>query len=209
MKPTKTQQVKPNFWKWLHKNRTKVVLYTFLTVIPLALIFTAYYGAYSSNNKVHFDAEQTAETIFIKDFIKSDEIDALTLNITWTALRSPDANDEGKLVNGYYDFKVYYTPKSGYTLTSVQATPVLQTGWTNIRSLGNPISVPQTMPVNYNMRIPFNFELPVRPLWFVEVEEASLYLKVTYTYTSASNNITKTVYVQYDLIDITPKPVVG
>lgn len=205
MKNQNTKQVKPSFWKWLHKNRIKVALYAFLIVVPITLILTAYIGAYTNNNKVHFDVEVTEETTYIKDFVSYDDIDALLIHIEWVALKSPDTNDEGILVNGYYDFNIRYEAKEGYTVNNVAVTPVLQTPWTNIRSMGTQ----QNLTTNNRLfRVIFNYELPVNPLWFVTVDEAHLYLKVDYTFTSAGSPITKTVYVLYPLEDISPKPIV-
>ncbi|PKK93905.1 MAG: hypothetical protein CVV61_02295 [Tenericutes bacterium HGW-Tenericutes-6] len=205
MKKQNNKQVKPSFWKWLHQYRIKIALSAFLVIIPITLILTAYIGAYTTNNKVHFDVEVTQETTYIKDFISYDDIDALLLHIEWVALKSPEENTEGVLVNGYYDFNLRYEAKEGYSINNVSVTPLLQTPWTNIRSLGTTQNLTTS---NRVFRIIFNYELPVRPLWFVTVEEANLYLKVDYTFTSAGSPITKTVYVLYPLENITPKPIV-
>lgn len=205
MKNQNIKQTKPSFWKWFHKNRIKVALYTFLIVVPITLILTAYIGAYTNNNKVHFDVEVTEETTYVKDFISNDDIDALLIHIEWIALKSPEENEEGVLFNGYYDFNIRYEAKEGYSINNVAVTPVLQTPWTNIRSMGTQ----QNLTTNNRLfRVIFNFELPVNPLWFVTVDEANLYLKVDYTFTSAGSPITKTVYVMYPLEDVSPKPIV-
>lgn len=205
MKNQNIKQTKPSFWKWFHKNRIKVALYTFLIVVPITLILTAYIGAYTNNNKVHFDVEVTEETTYIKDFVSYDDIDALLIHIEWIALKSPEENEEGILINGYYDFNIRFEAKEGYSINNVAVTPVLQTPWTNIRSMGTQ----QNLTTNNRLfRVIFNFELPVNPLWFVTVDEANLYLKVDYTFTSAGSPITKTAYVMYPLEDISPKPIV-
>ena len=206
MNSKKQAQPQKNFWKWLHKNRTKVVLYTFITIIPLALIFTAYYGAYSSNRRVHFDPEVTGDTVYTKDFVEKDQIDEITLHIEWTALRSPDLNEDDELVGGYYDFNMHYTINQNFVVSNVTVTPVLQTPWTNIRSIGSQTTLTQSV---RQVRITFNYELPVNPLWFVTVDEANLYLKVNYTVQLQNYNVDKVAYVIYRLGDISPKPVVG
>jgi len=202
------KQAKPQmtFWKWLHAHRTKVVLLTFLIVVPIALIFTAYYGAYSSNKRVHFDQSVSGNTEYVTEFVKPDEIDELTLHVTWTALRSPDLNDEDELEGGYYDFNIYYTVNQNFVISNVRVIPVLQTPWADMRSIGGESTLTQSV---RQVRVAFNFELPVKPLWFVTVDEANLYLKVSYTVQLQSYNVEKVAYVIYELGDISPKPVVG
>jgi hypothetical protein len=52
--------------------------------------------------------------------------------------------------------------------------------------------------------VPFNYELPVKPLWFVTVTDPVLYLKVTYTFNSAGSQLEKTAYVKLVLEDLNP-----
>ena len=205
MNNKKQLEKKQSFWKWFHKNRTKIALSAFIIVIPLALIFTAYYGAYTSNRRVFFDSEPTSQTVYINHFVEKDEINELTLHIEWTALKNPTLNDD-ELVGGYYDFSVYYTANQNFIVSNVSIIPVLQTPWTNIRSIGS--QTPLTQSVTY-IRIAFDYELPVTPLWFVRVDEANLYLKVNYTVQLQNYNVDKVAYVIYRLGDVSPKPVVG
>jgi hypothetical protein len=195
-----------NFWKWLHKNRIKVVTYSFLIIIPLTLLLTAYIGTYTTHTKVHFDQEVTENTEYISKFTDMDEIDAFELSIDWKELKYPVLNEDDELSGGYYMFSMFYTAKQNYSVISMTVTPVLKTNWTDIRSMGNPVTL---TPSARNVQIPFNYELPVKPLWFVTVEEPILYLKIDYTFVTATNEIAKTVYIQFILSDINPDKVVA
>lgn len=195
-----------NFWKWLHKNRIKVVTYSFLIIIPLTLLLTAYIGTYTTHTKVHFDQEVTENTEYISKFTDMDEIDAFELSIDWKELKYPVLNEDDELSGGYYMFSMFYTAKQNYSVISMTVTPVLKTNWTDIRSMGNPVTL---TPSARNVQIPFNYELPVKPLWFVTVEEPILYLKIDYTFVTATNEIAKTVYIQFILSEINPDKVVA
>lgn len=210
MKNNVKKAVKFNFWLWLHQNRIKVALLSFLVIVPIALILTAYIGAYTNNNKVHFDSEVTDSTVFIKDFTDIDEIDAFELSIVWQELRNPVAitsgiNEDPILTGGYYKFNMFYTPKENYTVNSVNVTAVLKTPWTDVRYISAPAPLATTV---RSVQVNFNHELPLRPLWFVEVTDPILYLKLEYTFTAAGNPLTKTVYIAFPLEDLNPNVVV-
>lgn len=189
------------FWSKIHQNRIKIVLSLFLVLIPITLILVAYVGTFTNQSKIHFDQSVTEATLYIKDFSEPDGLDALTLDITWYELKHPVEDDNGGLINGSYAFDIFYTAKENYVVTNVTVTPVLKTPWTDLRSMSS-----QT-PIYTSARrvtIPFNYELPVRPLWFVEVTDPILYLKVDYTFTSAGNPIQKTGYIKLVLEDLNP-----
>jgi hypothetical protein len=202
MKNAKIVTPKFNFLKWLHLNRIKIILSLFFIVLPVTVIFTAYIGTYTSNKKVHFDASQTAETVFVDQFTNIDQIDAFELFISWDELRQPVKNEEDVLTGGYYRFLMYYKEKTNYQVVSVNVTPLLQTDWVAIRSLGQTTSLTET---SKGINVNFNETFPMRPLWFVQVEEPTLYLKIDYTFVTASNNLTKTIYIMYSLNDLNPR----
>ncbi|MDY0074759.1 MAG: hypothetical protein RBR75_02590 [Acholeplasmataceae bacterium] len=200
-KKIKPIQKKKKFWTSVHQNRLKIALSLFIILIPVALILTVYIGAYTNNRKVHFDQTPTENTVYIKKFISHDEIDALTLDISWYELKHPTLNDENILTGGYYKFDLFYQPKTNYDIVSVTVTPVLQTHWTTMRSIG------QSQALATHIRqiiVSFDYSLPVKPLWFVEVTDPNLYLKVDYTFISADKQVTKTAYVIFPLEDINP-----
>ncbi|MDO9629787.1 MAG: hypothetical protein Q7I99_07775 [Acholeplasmataceae bacterium] len=208
MKNNVKNDTKKSFWLWLHLNRIKIVVISFITVIPVALVLSAYIGAYTNNQKVHFDAEVTSNTVFIKEFTDIEEIDAFELSIVWQELKNPvesEVDGEKVLTGGFYKFNMFYTAKPNYTVNSVTATAVLKTPWTDVRSMAAPAPLSTTV---RSIQVNFNYDLPLRPLWFVEVSDPILYLKLDYTFMSAGNPLTKTVYIAFPLENINPKVVV-
>ena len=208
MKNNVKKDVKLNFWLWLHQNRIKVVVLSFLIIVPIALILTAYIGAYTNNQKVHFDAEVSNTTVYIKDFTDIDEIDAFELSIVWQELKNPvetEVDGETILTGGFYKFNMFYTPKANYTVNSVNVTAVLKTPWTDVRYIAATAPLSTTV---RSVQVNFNHELPLRPLWFVEVSDPILYLKLEYTFMAAGNPLVKTVYIEFPLEDLNPNVVV-
>ncbi len=207
--PMKIEKIKPktSFWAWLHLNRLKIVIIAFLVLVPLSLIFTAYIGSYTANRVVNFDTEITADTVYVKHFLEYDDIDAFSLNIVWTDLKHPhlDANSN-ELVGGYYIFDIYYEPNESFVVKSVTITPVLQTDWKDLKSIGastNLLIIPTAVLVR------FNYNLPVNPLLFVQVNEPHLYLKVDYVLSTSGTDVSFTKYVEYSLRDINPLNVIS
>jgi hypothetical protein len=205
-KTAKKQQTK-SFWQKFHENRIKIALSTFVVMIPIALILTVYIGAYANNKRIHFDQVATPNTTYVNRFVDPDGIDALSLNITWYELKKPVEDDQGNLSGGYYKFQIFYTAKENYQVLNVQITPVLQTDWTDMRAISS-----NTFTILTSSRdfvVGFDYRLPVKPLWFVEVTDPNLYLKVDYTFASANNQVTKTAYVVLPLKDLNPTRVIS
>lgn len=205
-KSAKKQQSK-TFWQKFHENRIKIALSTFVVMIPIALILTVYIGAYVNNRRVHFDQVVGPETTYVNRFVDPDGIDALSLDITWYELKKPVEDDQGTLSGGYYKFQIFYTAKENYQVLSVKVTPVLQTDWTDMRAVSS-----NTFTILTSSRdfvVGFDYTLPVKPLWFVEVTDPNLYLKVEYTFVSAGNQVTKTAYVRLPLNDLNPTRVIS
>jgi hypothetical protein len=195
-----------HIFSWIHVNRLKIVLFAFFVILPIAFVTTLYVATYTTYKKVHFDVEVGPDSVFIKDFIDIDEIEEFDLFFSWTELRNPKLSTvSNELEGGYYKFQMYYTQNTGYQISSLKVTPVLQTMWTDIRAVGNPV-VLITSPKN--VQVNFNHELPVSPLWFVTVTDPILYLKLEYTYTTASTPINKIVYISFNLSDLTPDKVI-
>lgn len=192
------------FWSQVHKNRIKIALSMFFVLLPIILVFIAYIGTFTNQKKVHFDPAVTEETVFITKFVDPDELDALTLDITWYELRHPVLDDNDELTNGSYTFDIFYTAKENYDVISVSVTPVLKTEWTDLRGMG---SLTTLYTSSRRVSIPFNYELPVKPLWFIEVTDPILYLKVDYTFSSAGSQVQKTGYVRLVLENLNPSRV--
>ena len=200
-------QTKHTFWGWVHQNRLKVVTLMFLVLTPIALVMIAYIGSYSANRQFHFDPEVTEETVFLKakDFLEIDETRPLTLTIEWLELRHPIENEDESLSGGYYRFNIGYEIEEGYAISQVRVTTLLQTDWVRMRALG---PVAQTIATSGTpITLQFNYRLPVRPLWFVTVEEPTLYLQVSYTQTIADIPTQREIYIRYPLKDMNPNVV--
>lgn len=202
-KQTKTKHRR--FLLFIHRNRLKIGIWLFLVILPITLVITAYVGSYTTNKSVYFDSEITEESIKIKDFIKADELKAISIDIEWDALKKPIEGDDDQLQEGYYRFVMSYTPNSNYQISKVKITPVLQTDWKNYRSVG----VQRTLSTNdVSFTVEFNFELPNSPLLFVTIEDPNLYLKVEYTYTTAGQEVNEIEYVKFSLKDLNPNTVI-
>ncbi|MFP4177656.1 MAG: hypothetical protein ACLFTZ_02725, partial [Acholeplasmataceae bacterium] len=179
---TKKSMKKPqnrNFWQWIHRNRILILIVTFLVIVPLTLVIVAYVGAYVGSQKFYFAEEMTEDVERVRDFDSPDSISAFDLSLEWTRLAHPDENEEGELEGGYYQFSLGYDADDNYDVQSVQVTPLLQTDWARMRSLGSKETLREG--ADNPIRIPFDYELPTRPLWFVNVTEPTLYLRVEYT----------------------------
>lgn len=221
MKTTNTKaQPKPSFWTWFHKNRVKIGIITFIVVVPLALLLSVYIGAYVENNKVHFDQVLTEDTTFVKDFIKVnpskldvndenylilDMFDDFDIFIKWEELYIPYINpNTSELDYGSYRFKMYYTASESSDVSYVNVTPLLQTPWTSIRSIGNSTGLGTSEPTTTNIYVSYNYKMPVTPLPLVNVESPYLYLRVTYGLTVGDTTETASEYLRIDLNNIDP-----
>lgn len=207
MAKTPTQQNKSSVWTWIHVNRINIALVLFFVIVPIIFALIIYTGAYVSGTRIHFDAEVTENTDYIRDFVAPNDIDAFELVIDWAELKKPTEDALGVLSGGYYRFDIYYVPNENYELISVSITPVLKTPWTDRQIIGSPMGL--TPDRSYPLTLVYNEDLPLKPLWFVNVEEPHLYLKVDYTFITASNQLTKTVYVSFPLHDLNPDIVVS
>jgi hypothetical protein len=208
MKNNVKKDSKKSFWIWLHQNRIKLALLAFFVVLPIALVLTVYIGAYTNNQKVHFDAEVTETTEYIKDFTNIEDIDAFDLSIVWQELKNPvesEVDGETVLNGGFYKFNMFYTPKTNYTVNSVNVTAVLKTPWTDVRYIAASAPISTTV---RSVQVNFNHDLPLKPLWFVEVTDPVLYLKLEYTFMAAGNPLTKIAYVEFSLEDLNPNVVI-
>ncbi len=197
---------KRTFKAWLKKNPTRIGLLLFATILPIALVLTAYIGSYTANRSVYFDRNITEDSEKIKDFKTLDELTGLTLDLEWSTLKKPETNDEGELVLGYYQFKATYEQQSTYDIQTISITPVLKTDWKNVSYVGNKQS-PNSRN-EFTLKVDFNHKLPLRPLPFVKVNDPHLYLKIEYSYLSAGQTIMKTEYVKFTLTGLNPITVI-
>jgi hypothetical protein len=181
-----------------------IIFLSVLLILGLLALVLVYTIPYSKNKKVHFDGEVTETTQYITKFQKSTKFKDFNLNITWNTFVKPTKNDNGDLTGGQYSFIFKYENTSGATINSVEITPVLQTPWIDHRSLGSQVAI--SLNNTTTSTIPYNYELPVWPLWFVKVSDPTLYLKIVVTKPGATPTytITETYYVRYSLKNINP-----
>jgi hypothetical protein len=216
------KQKKLGFWGWVHTYRLKIVALSFVVIVPLALLASVYIGSYTNNRKVYFDQEQTSETVIISKYRKvnpdnlnqneqfyyeiKDINNQFDLFILWKNLSLPYLNPEtGNLDFGQYTFNMFYKPNNGVTINTLNITPLLQTDWVSIRSLGNNVLITQNPSVDIN--ISFNHRMPKQPLPLVNVDSPNLYLKITYQMTIGGQPVDKTAYIQFDLENANPRQV--
>jgi hypothetical protein len=205
MKNTKIE-TKKGFWTWLHKNRLTVVVMSFIILAPLTLIAVSYIGSYTSNRIAFFDIEETAESVFIKKFKDIDEIQGFEIFVEWAELKNAYQPEDAELwIGGYYTFDIWYEANQNYTINSIYITPLLQTDWTDMRTVGGRVPITEN---RKNIEIDFNYHLPVRPLPFVSVSEPNLYLKVEYNVSYGGTVINKVDYVKYSLKGLNPQLVI-
>ena len=196
---------KSHFLASIVKYRVKIFLGIFFIVLPLTLITLLYTQTYSQSKNIYFDQTIQPETVFIRTFQKPDELDEFDLLFDWLEYRVPKENPAGELENGYYTLSLQYVPKGNFNLTQVHATVVLQVPWTSYRSVTVPTQIFSNPRYFF---IPFNFDLPANPLWFVRVTDPIMYIKLDYQYQSASTFINKTAYISIDLRNFQPDRVV-
>jgi hypothetical protein len=195
-------EIKKGFWAWLHRNRLTVVVMSFIILAPLTLVAVSYIGSYTSNRVVHFDIEETETSVFIKKFKDIDEIQGFEIFVEWEELKNAYQTEGSELwVGGFYRFNVYYEANPNYTINSIYITPLLQTDWADMRTVGNKVE----LTVNErSIAIEFNYHLPVKPLPLVTVSEPNLYLKVEYSVNYGGNAVNKIEYVKYSLKGLNP-----
>ena len=194
-------QKQQSFWQKVHQNRLKIAFLLFVVVVPVSLLLSVYIGAYVNNKKVHFDPAETPESVYVNKFVAADELRAITLHISWYELKYPVLDSQDILQNGSYTFDMYYEANENYEVLQVTVTPVLQTPWTEMRAAGVQTSLSTSAK---KIAVPFNFELPVKTLFFINVTDPVLYLKVDTNFMSAGSQITKTEYVAFYLNDLNP-----
>jgi len=199
-------ETKKGFWAWLHRNRLTVVVMSFIILAPLTLVAVSYIGSYTSNRIAYFDVEETAETVYVKKFKDIDEIQGFEIFVEWAELKNAYQPVDSELwVGGYYTFDIWYEANPNYTINSIFITPLLQTDWADMRTVGNRVTITENQK---NIAIEFNYHLPVKPLPFVSVGEPNLYLKVEYSVSYGGTAVNKVEYVKYSLKGLNPQLVI-
>ena len=179
----------------------RIIGWILVIILPATLIASTYISTYRDSLKVSFEPEITDSSVFISQFIDIDDIQLIDLEIDWLEFKRPIRNTEGELINGSYTFQIAYQENSNNSINQVMVTPVLQTKWLDVREAGSQQIIGNAFS---SFKIDFNYEMPQTPLYFINVTEPTLYLKVTIVQTIADNQIHHIYYVMYDLSDEFP-----
>jgi hypothetical protein len=174
---------KSKFGKWLLKYRLKIILFSFVVVIPVVFVVALYVGDYLRHSSVDFEGKvisnfktsyMTEETSTNHQIINL-ETNEVIVQIKLIDYLIPEYYDD---TNGHYTFKVKYEVKSGSHIHAMSAKFILQTDWINARS--NVTNIPMSETFGTNRRISFNHVLPQAPLWFIDVKAPYLYVELEY-----------------------------
>ena len=138
-----------------------------------------------------------------ENYLILDSFDGFDLLIKWEELHIPYINpNTSELDYGSYRFKMYYVLHESSTVTGLSVTALLQTPWTDIRSIGNSTGLATSAPTTTNIYVSYNYKMPVTPLPLVTVESPYLYLRVTIS--DSTTTTSRSEYVRIDLNNIDP-----
>jgi|SRR5690554_1837504 len=199
------------FGRWLLKYRLKIILFSFIVLIPVIFVIALYVGDYLKYKNVDFDGNTTSN--FQSTYITLEaetnhqiinlETNEVIIQIKLIDYLIPEYYDD---TDGHYTFKVRQTVKTGKHVHEISAKFIIQTDWINAKS--NVTTVPMTTTFGTNRKISFNHVLPQSPLWFVNVTDPYLYVELEYHVELAlDQEETVTHYFRTYLGDITPTTV--
>jgi hypothetical protein len=172
-----------------------------VVIIPLFLITGTYIKTYQESLKVSFDSEATSESLYIQDFLIVDDIQTIELMISWIEFKRPTLDTNGDLMGGSYTFHISYVAEPGISVSQVVVTPVLQTKWASIREVGVTQMIGSSAT---EFKLDFNYSMPQRPLYFVQINEPILYLRISLVQHIGATQFPHTYYVIYDLTNEYP-----
>ena len=200
----KKETTKKSFWKTFHQYRLKIALAAFLIIIPVVLLFAAYISPLVQSTRVSFDQEITEESTFISSFKDLQDVEDVYLGFTWKKLILPTEDAEGNLVGGSFVFSVNYNIDENIDISNVRVIVSLQPRFTTFRDVSAEIRL-----TNYSSRDVFvnhNLAYPLNPLWFVTINEPTVYIKLMYDKGVAGElePITVTEYVKVSLANVDP-----
>lgn len=201
-------QPQSKFGKWLLKYRLKIILFSFVILIPIIFVIALYVGDYLRYKSVEFNDNVVSkfQTSYItyEDETNHEminlETDEVLIQIKLIDYMTLEYYDD---TNGHYTFKVRHEVKSGAHIHELKVNFVIQTDWVNAKS--DVVPVPLTTTFGTNRRIAYNHVLPQSPLWFVNVTDPYLYVEVEYHIEYAMDHEeTVNHYFKTYLGDITP-----
>lgn len=211
-KQTKNVVTKAQLLSWLHKYRTKLALSLFFIVTPLLLIAIGYITPYRQSTRVSFDNEITEESVYIRNFKSLEELEDITLYFSWLTLVEPIENEDGDLIDGEMSFRIKYEVENNKDINDITVTTVLQPLYTNIRDVAPQPKIifpfGDTSPRN-DFTISHNVLYPFSPMFFVQLNDPILYLKITYKeiLSDRIDPVTVTEYIRIPLSDFNPSQV--
>ena len=183
--------------------RRRFMIISFLIVIPLLLIGLLYHGTYQESTRTSFNSDATKDIVAYRSYQKIDQLDHFNFTVELDKINAPKKGDDDKLTEGYYRFVYLYTNKASVTVKNVNITPLLQTKWSNLRSLGYTTYLDAG--TKRTSSVTYNFELPTTTLLFIKVERPDLYLKVRYELQGLTGLTEQTIYVRVPLKDLNIK----
>lgn len=199
------------FGKWLLKYRLKIILFSFVILVPIVFVIALYVGDYLRYKNVEFSDNVVSK--FQTSYITLEdetyhqiinlETDEVLIQIKLIDYMTLEYYDD---TNGHYTFKVRHEVKPNAHIHDIKVNFVIQTHWVNAKS--DVIPVPLSTTFGTNRRIAYNYVLPQSPLWFVTVTDPFLYVEVSYHKEYAMDH-EETVhhYFKTYLGDITPTTV--
>ena len=200
----KKETTKKSFWKTFHQYRLKIALAAFLVIIPVVLLFAAYISPLVQSTRVSFDQEITEESTFISSFKDLEDVEDVYLGFTWKKLILPSEDENGNLIGGSFVFSVNYNIDESIDISNVRVIVSLQPRFTTFRDVSDEIRL-----TNYSSRdvyVNHNLVYPLNPLWFVTINEPTVYIKLMYDKGVAGElePITVTEYIRFSLANIDP-----
>lgn len=200
----KKETTKKSFWKTFHQYRLKIALAAFIVVIPIVLLFAAYISPLVQSTRVSFDQEITEESTFISSFKDLEDVEDVYLGFTWKELVLPREDTEGNLVGGSFIFSVNYNIDENIDISNVRVIVSLQPRFTTFRDVSAEIRL--TSYSSRDVAVSHNLSYPLNPLWFVTINEPTVYIKLMYDkgVSGELEPITETEYIKVSLANVDP-----
>lgn len=197
-----------SFWTLFHTYRTKIALFSFFVIIPITLILVAYLGPLNASRQVTFDQTVSDSSVYISSFKNLNDVKDLDVTLTWSELNLPTRNEDDELINGSYKFNVSYTVLDSKNISGVTVQIALKSLYGTVQNLSNPVLISSSVNGS-DVLVSHNVLYPFSPLWFVTVNEPTVYLKISYkeTIVGISEPLDVIQYAVFSLSDVLPNKV--
>ena len=200
-----TKKKQQNFWTFFHQYRTKIALLTFFVILPITLLLIAYLGPLEQSRSVTFDTDNNNQSIFISDFNHLEDLKDIDITLDWTTLRNPVFDEDILVTSGLYRFIVSYDVLNNKNISNLRVQIALKPLYGTDQDMSTLTSIRSTSQGS-SVDVIHNVMYPFSPLWFINIEEPNVYLKIIYTESFEGNidPIEVTVYAYYSLKDKLP-----